>query len=110
MYKQNHKVLSLEELTPETFVIHLSREQFNFQPGQYVVLRDPANGNGREYSIYSSVNDDKLSFLVREVEGGDFSRYLRQLIPGSSITVEGPKGFFILDEQNKIGKTRNNFV
>ncbi|MGQ8335209.1 ferredoxin--NADP reductase [Sunxiuqinia sp. A32] len=103
MHKQIHQVINLEHLTPETFIIHLTRNNFDFEPGQYVVLRNPDSGEGREYSIYSSVNDEKLSFLVREVEGGDFSRYLRHLKPGSSLQVEGPRGFFILDESNKNG-------
>lgn len=99
MNKSKHKLTAVEELTPETFVLHFERNGFQFTPGQYVVLRDPGTGEGREYSIYSSVKEDRLSFLVREVEGGDFSRQLRRMKPGSEIEIEGPRGFFILDQQ-----------
>ena len=104
MEKQLHQVLEIEMLTPETFIIHLDRQQFSFKPGQYGVLRDPETGEGREYSIYSSDQDERLSFLVREVEDGEFSRYLRHLRSGSQIIVEGPRGFFILDDQALAGQ------
>ncbi|MFV0377535.1 MAG: ferredoxin--NADP reductase [Mangrovibacterium sp.] len=99
MNKSNHKLIELEELSPETFVLHFNRNGFQFTPGQYVVLRNPVSGEGREYSIYSSDKEERLSFLIREIEGGDFSRYLRHLKSGSEIQLEGPRGFFILDEQ-----------
>ena len=96
---QLHRVLEVEELTPETFLIHLERQNFSFKPGQYVILRNPETGQGREYSIYSSDKEDRLSFLVREIKDGEFSRYLKHLIPGSELAVEGPRGFFVLDEK-----------
>ncbi|MHA7109593.1 ferredoxin--NADP reductase [Sunxiuqinia elliptica] len=104
MEKRRHQVLEVEALTPETFVIHLDRQDFSFQSGQYAILRNPETGEGREYSIYSAVNDDRLSFLVREIEDGEFSRYLKHLTPGSPIELDGPRGFFILDEQSLNGK------
>lgn len=103
MGKKIHKVLEIKNLTPETFILRLSRECFNFEPGQYVVIRVPGQNKGREYSIYSSINDDSLDFLIREINQGDLSRYLRYLIPGSELEIEGPKGFFILDEKTKNG-------
>jgi ferredoxin-NADP reductase len=99
MNKSLHQLLELEELTPETFVLHLDRKDFQFKPGQYAVLRNPETGEGREYSIYSSDQDERLSFLIRQVEFGGFSRYLRYLTPGSTLQVEGPRGFFVLDEK-----------
>ena len=98
-----HQVLGIETLTPETFLIHLDRQDFDFKPGQYAVLRNPETGEGREYSIYSSIHDDRLSFLVREIADGEFSRYLKHLKVGSSIAIEGPRGFFILDEKSENG-------
>ena len=98
-----HKLVRVEELTPETYVLHFERKGFGFTPGQYAVIRDPESGEGREYSIYSSLHDEELSFLIREVKNGDFSRLLRHLEPGSPMYIEGPLGFFILDEQIKKG-------
>jgi NAD(P)H-flavin reductase len=103
MKTQLHQVLEVEELTPETFVLHLGREDFNFKPGQYVILRNPETGEGREYSVYNGINENRLSFLVREIEGGEFSRYLKHLKIGTSLVVDGPRGFFIMDEQSLNG-------
>ena len=103
MKRQKHTVLEVINLTPETFIIRLDRKDFHFEPGQYVVIRIPDQNKGREYSIYSGIDDDYLDFLVREIPEGSFSRYLRHLLPGSKLDVEGPKGYFILDEKTKQG-------
>ena len=103
MNRQKHTVLQVINLTPETFIIRLDRRDFHFEPGQYVVIRIPDQNDGREYSIYSATTDDYLDFLVREIPEGEFSRYLRHLKPGSELDVEGPKGFFILNEKTKKG-------
>lgn len=103
MNRTKHTVLAVISLTPETFIIRLDRKNFRFEPGQYVVIRIPDQNKGREYSIFSGTEDDYLDFLVREIPAGEFSRYLRNLKPGSELDVEGPKGFFILDEKTKNG-------
>ena len=103
MERKVHHLTKVETLTPETFVLHFERKGLMFIPGQYVVLRDPESGEGREYSIYSSLQDDDISFLVREVIAGSFSRVLMHLKPGSPMYIEGPSGFFILDEALKNG-------
>jgi len=103
MEKTVHLLKGFEELTSETFVLLFERKGFVFTPGQYVVLRDPESGEGREYSIYSSIRDEELSFLVRKVKGGAFSRFLMHLKIDSPMYIEGPAGFFILDEASRIG-------
>lgn len=103
MKRTKHIVLAVIPLTPETFIIRLDRKDFQFEPGQYVVIRIPDQNKGREYSIYSGTDDDYLDFLVREIPAGDFSRYLRNLTPGSELDVEGPKGYFILGEKARGG-------
>ena len=101
MTRTKHRVISITNLTPETFILRLERNGFEFESGQYVIIREPESATGREYSIFSSTCDPHLEFLIREVSGGDFSRYLRHLLPGSLLELEGPKGFFILDEEAK---------
>jgi ferredoxin-NADP reductase len=103
MKRQKHTVQQIINLTPETFILRLDRSHFQFEPGQYVIIRIPGQNKGREYSIFSGIDDDYLEFLVREIPEGDFSRYLRHLLPGSELDVEGPKGYFILDEKTKQG-------
>lgn len=103
MKRTKHILLEIINLTPETFILRLERKNFQFEPGQYVVIRIPDQAKGREYSIYSGTSDDYLDFLIREIPAGDFSRYLRHLKPGSELDIEGPKGYFILDERTKKG-------
>ena len=103
--RTKHKVVSVENLTPETFLVRIEKNDFKFEPGQYVVLRIPELKEGREYSIYSGINEPYLEFLIREIPEGSFSRYLRCIKTGAIVELEGPKGFFILDNQSKQGAT-----
>ncbi len=56
MKRRKHIVLEIKNITPETFVLRLDRQDFKFEPGQYVVIRIPGMQKGREYSIFSSTN------------------------------------------------------
>jgi len=103
MKRTKHTVLEIIKLTPETFILRLDRQDFKFEPGQYVILRMPDELRGREYSIFSATTDTYLEFLIREIPDGEFSRFLRHLPPGSLIDVEGPKGYFVLDTRSKQG-------
>lgn len=67
---------------------------FQFQTGQFVMLKIPGSLENREYSVYSGENDDFLEVLVREVEGGKVSGKLKKLKTGAEIDVNGPFGFF----------------
>ncbi len=98
-----HKVVSVESLSPGTFVLRLEKNGFRFEAGQYAILRIPELKQGREYSIYSGADDPFLEFLIREIPEGNLSRYLHCVQPGEILEVEGPKGFFILKEQKGQG-------
>ena len=89
-----HKVISVRNLTSSTFVVRFERLNFQFQTGQFVMLRTPGSLENREYSVYSGENDDFLEVLVREVEGGKVSGKLKKLKPGTEIDVNGPFCFF----------------
>lgn len=100
MKKIKLAVTEIINLTPETFILRLNRRGFQFEAGQYVILRAPGQKSGREYSIYSGKADDHLDFLIREIPSGRFSGYLRKLPPGSGLEVDGPRGFFVLDQKS----------
>jgi ferredoxin--NADP+ reductase len=72
---------------------------FQFQTGQFVILKIPGSSEKREYSVYSGETDDFLEVLVREIEGGKVSGRLKKLKPGTEIEVEGPYGFFKFDPE-----------
>ena len=52
----------------------------------------------REFTVYSSSQDDYLEILVKEIEGGLVSRALRRCRPGDRLRVEGPFGRFTVDD------------
>jgi ferredoxin--NADP+ reductase/benzoate/toluate 1,2-dioxygenase reductase subunit len=65
-----------------------------FQTGQFVLFGTKGAIDRREYSIYSSENDEFLEILVREVDGGKVSAKLKKLTAGDIVDVDGPFGFF----------------
>ncbi len=103
MKKTRHSVIEVIHLTPETFILRLERKKFEFEAGQYVILRVPDQKQGREYSIYSGTAESHLDFLIREIPSGQFSGYLRKLTPGAELDVDGPRGFFIPDQRAILG-------
>ncbi len=72
----------------------------SFRAGQYVRIKVPGTGEWRSYSMASLPRDlAKLEFLVRIIDGGLMSEYLRSRCkPGERIDVEGPMGAFVLRE------------
>jgi len=100
-----HTILEIIDLTPGTFILRLDRKGIQFEPGQYVVLRMPHEQKGREYSIFSATTDDYLDFLIREIPVGEFSPYLHHMKSGNEIDLEGPKGYFVLDNRSKQGNS-----
>lgn len=107
--QKGFKVLGIRDLTESTYVLRFTRNGMNFMSGQHIVLGIPGDNQTREYSIYSATDDDYLEVLVREVEDGLVSKRLRQLKEGDAVSVEGPFGFFSLDE-NTLGKNKYLFI
>lgn len=95
------RVQSVRHLTEHTYVLRMERGDLDFEPGQYVSVGPKNDLNMREYSVYSSPGDDFLEILVREVEGGYVSKLLKEMQPGEQVLVEGPFGFFLLDEETR---------
>lgn len=79
-------------------MIRFTREGLQFKPGQHISAGPAGDIHMREYSLYSSVQDDFLEILVKKIETGYVSGRLGELKPGDEIMVEGPFGRFILDE------------
>jgi ferredoxin--NADP+ reductase len=94
-----HRVLSVRDISPTTYVLQVERNGLEFQAGQYVSVGVNGDLNMREYSVYSSPDAPFLEILVKEVEHGLVSRQLRKLRPGDAARVEGPFGFFLIEEE-----------
>ncbi|MFW5802229.1 MAG: ferredoxin--NADP reductase [Spirochaeta sp.] len=90
----------VQHLSPTAFVVRFDRAGMQFKPGQYITAGIANDLHVREYSIYSSPQDDFLEILVKTVENGLVSRKLQGLKPGDALQVEGPFGYFLLEDQN----------
>jgi ferredoxin-NADP reductase/fatty acid desaturase len=79
-------------------------EGLHFKAGQYVTLSKVI---GREwvtrcYSICSAPSSGQLSIVAKQVPGGVMSRYLNDTLKqGDKLTVAGPFGHFVLNDEDK---------
>jgi ferredoxin/flavodoxin---NADP+ reductase len=94
-----YRLQNIRNLTEDTYVLRFDRNEMAFRAGQHITLGIPGNNQVREYSIYSSEQDSSLEVLIKEVDTGMVSRQLRKLIPGELLEVDGPFGYFTLDEK-----------
>lgn len=69
----------------------------SFEAGQYVRLHVPGTEESRCVSMASPAQElPVMKFLVRHIEGGVLSSYLRdRCAPGQTVGVEGPFGSFV---------------
>lgn len=103
-YHDTHKVLSINHLTDSTFILRIERNKLEYIPGQHLVLGRKDEGEFRQYSIYSSMNDPFFEILVKEVEDGEVSPKLKKLVTGDEVEINGPMGYFTISE----AKRKNN--
>jgi ferredoxin--NADP+ reductase/benzoate/toluate 1,2-dioxygenase reductase subunit len=97
------KVLANLPLGPGGFLLTFERPGLKFQTGQYLSLGLPGHREQREYSIYSGEGEASLTVLIKEVPEGLVSRRLAALVPGDRLHVDGPFGYFTLDQARKSG-------
>lgn len=93
-------VLSTRRLSPDTVVLRLERP-FDFIPGQFVRVGVPEHNTTREYSVYSSAEDDAMEILLKEISTGKLSPPLCHCAAGDLVTVEGPFGWFRLPPERR---------
>jgi ferredoxin/flavodoxin---NADP+ reductase len=90
-----YRVEEVRNITEASYILRFNRLGMEFKPGQHLVVGIPELVSGREYSIYSSIDDDYLEILVREVENGELSSRLRRMKAGEELDISGPFGFFM---------------
>jgi ferredoxin--NADP+ reductase/benzoate/toluate 1,2-dioxygenase reductase subunit len=91
-------VESIRDVSDSAYVVRFARNHVAFEPGQYVSVGIAGEIHMREYSIYSSAEDPFLEILVKRVENGYLSMRLDRLADGADLAVDGPFGFFTVDE------------
>jgi ferredoxin--NADP+ reductase/benzoate/toluate 1,2-dioxygenase reductase subunit len=95
------RVHHVRDLSPSAYVLRFDRNALEFRPGQCVLVGLKGRPDMREYTIYSGPQEDYLEILVKEIEGGVVSRGLRRCRPGDLLAVQGPIGFFTVDEESR---------
>lgn len=80
-------------------------ESFTFKPGQFVLfevplIENPGDVQTRALSLGSTPDEPELVFIAKLKEGGRVSRWIAEkLTEGSTMTMKGPFGFFLLDQK-----------
>lgn len=96
------RIGEVRQLSDSTISLTLESEdigKLHFLPGQYANLVVPGTTQHRAYSFSSMPQDNRVSFLIRNVPGGLMSGYLRErAAPGDAIRLAGPLGSFYLRE------------
>ena len=107
--EEQFRVLEVRDLTESSYVIRFSKNSFKFRAGQHLTLGLPGDNQIREYSIYCNEHQPWLEVLIREVEEGMVSRKLHRVKPGDLLKVDGPFGFFTINE-GKMEKQKFLFI
>lgn len=97
--QMEYRILQLRDLTDTAYVLRFTRNNMKFEPGQHIVLGLPGDNQTREYSIYSTVDQDFLEVIIKEVEDGLVSQKLHRLKEGDLVSIDGPFGFFSIDDK-----------
>lgn len=98
----HHRLIGRRDLSSSAYVLRIERGGMTFSPGQYVTVGVAGDVESREYSVYSGIDDPYLEVLVKEVSSGEVSRRLRNLTPGSQLSVGGPFGFFTITPEHAV--------
>ena len=93
---KKYTVISITQLTANTFRLVTERPDVNIVAGQCFNLGVPGNSINREYSMYSNSSASYLEFLIRAIDNGLVSSQLQQLKPGDFIEIDGPYGEFCI--------------
>ncbi len=88
-----HQVLSVNIINNDLFELIVERNGMAFTPGDCVAVYTE-NGQSRPYSIASGSDADILRFVIREMDGGEVSPWLKARVPGDSVLITPPFGWF----------------
>lgn len=88
----------------KTFIFE-KPQGFTYKAGQYMYFTLPElkypdkRGNVRHFTLSSSPTEDFLSITVRLRAESGYKKTLDELQPGYEITVRGPEGVFVLEDE-----------
>ncbi|MCW8194613.1 hypothetical protein F6455_07420 [Proteobacteria bacterium 005FR1] len=95
---QRVQILENRKITDDLIQLKVQKPAgFDFLPGQSTKLG--LAGISRRYSIVSAPHEAFLEFFIELVPGGEMSQHLQKLTGGEQVTLEMPKGSFLLDKE-----------
>ncbi|PIS05236.1 MAG: hypothetical protein COT81_02120 [Candidatus Buchananbacteria bacterium CG10_big_fil_rev_8_21_14_0_10_42_9] len=99
------ELVSQQEVAPGIAIFHFKAEKkIPFTAGQYlqICLPEETTDCRRPYSLSSPPSMmPEFEFLIRRVQGGEFTPKLFNLKPGEKISFMGPIGNFTFDKNDK---------
>ncbi len=110
MIEKKYQLVEKRVLTDSTYILSFERDAMQFEPGQHLLVGKSGDIHHREYSIYSGTQDKNLEILVKEVIDGQVSKTLNSLPVGESVEIQGPLGFFTLEDAFINKKSKFLFV
>ena len=95
-------VVEINQETPTIKSIKLEKNNFEFKPGQYVMVQlgTGDEDSTRQLSIASSPTENFLLFSTK-ISESIFKKKYNELKIGDKVKVKGPMGVFVLDENAK---------
>ncbi len=97
-------------LAPEVYEFAFTKpEGFTFKPGQFVLfdvplIDNPSDVQTRAFSLASTPGEAELLYVIKLVKGGRASRWFDECVEvGTTVTIKGPFGNFLLDAEEGIG-------
>ncbi len=88
-----HRVIYCRSINADLFELAVERCGIEFTPGDCVAVYSEF-GQSRPYSIASGSSETTLRFLIREMDGGEVSPWLKARRPGDCIRITPPFGWF----------------
>ncbi len=88
-----HLVITVKMINSDLFELVLERNGLVFTPGDCAAIYT-ADDKSRPYSIASGSDETELRFLIRKMEGGEVSPWLKDRHPGDTLRISPPFGWF----------------
>lgn len=100
-WKHRFQISSVKSETPDVTSVYIDGQNmadFLTKPGQFLFLRFIAKGfiwEKHPFSVSGRMEDGKVRVSIKAL--GNFTRKIPNLIPGTSVIIDGPHGIFTSD-------------
>lgn len=88
-----HQVREIRSYSPDLYELVVDRNEMAFSPGDCVAIYTE-HEKSRPYSISSGTGEEELRFIIREMDGGEVSPWLKERNAGEPIKITPPFGWF----------------